>query len=274
MLGTHFLHNNQLLPITQANLPLDNIEFSYGFGVYETLRVRNTQAVFIHEHIERLFYSAQIIGIEHTFDTQYVFNAVNQLLQKNNIEVANLKVLLIGGRTKQDATLYAFLLAPKFLEKKEYREGISVITFEHERFLPQAKTLNMLPSYIAYQKAHAAAAFDALLIDRHQNITEGTRTNFFALKEKTLFTPPLAQVLDGITRRHVIACALQNGYMLKEEIIPLKNIFDYDGAFLTNTSGGIIPIRTIDGQSFSQICDTLKNLQTVFEEFRSEQNIS
>lgn len=264
MLGTHFSHNDQLLPVDEANIPIDHIEFSYGFGVYETVRVRNQTAVFLSEHSQRLFYSAQVIGLEHTFDTEYVFNAINSLLEKNNIEVANVKILLIGGKINKDAQLYAFLLSPKFLEKKEYREGISVITFEHERFLPQAKTLNMLPSYIAYKKATVIGTFDAIFIDRNGNITEGTRTNFFALKEKTLFTPPLKDVLDGITRRHVIACALQNGYTLTEKEIPLKDIFTYDGAFLTNTSGGIIPIRTIDKQSFPEITPAIQNLKKLF----------
>lgn len=269
MLGTHFSHNGQLLSIEEAKIPLDHIEFSYGFGVYETLRVRNHKAIFLSEHSERLLYSAQIIGLEHIFDTQSVFKGIQSLLEKNNIEVANLKILLIGGKTKEDAQLIAFLLSPKFLEKKEYREGISTITFEHERFLPQAKTLNMLPSYIAYKKAAGVGAFDALLIDRNGNITEGTRTNFFTIKGMTLFTPPKEQVLDGITRRHVIECALKNNYTLEEQKIHVKKIFEYDGAFLTNTSGGIIPIRTINEQSFPQISLEIKKLRELFETYRN-----
>lgn len=267
MLGNYFSHNGQLLPLNQAALPLDNIEFSYGFGVYETLRVRNTQAVFLVEHTKRLFHSAHLIDLEHFFTSDFVLNAIHELAQKNNIEVANLKVLLIGGKTKDEAQLFAFLLAPKFLEKKEYREGIKVITFEHERFLPQAKTLNMLPSYIAYKKAVSNGAFDALFIDRKGNITEGTRSNFFAVKNTTLLTPPKHVVLDGITRRHVITCALQHGYTIEEKEISLNEIFSYDGAFLTNTSGGIVPIRTIDEKSFGDICSSLQELRQHFEKY-------
>jgi len=42
----------------------------------------------------------------------------------------------------------------------------------------------MLPSYIAYRDARKAGAYDALLINRQGNVTEGTRTNFFTIKAK------------------------------------------------------------------------------------------
>ena len=150
----------------------------------------------------------------------------------------------------------------KYIEKKEYRQGIKVTTYNYERFAPQAKALNMLPSYIIFKRAQKENAYDALLIDRDGNIIEGTRSNFFAIKNKTLTTPPLSEVLDGVTRRTVIECAKQNGYNIKEENIPLKNIFDYDGAFLTNTSGKIMPVKTIDVKLFSKYTS---DLQTISE---------
>ncbi len=265
MLGTHFSLNGRLLPVEEAKIPVDQVEFSYGFGVYETLRVRHGHVFFLTDHAERLMQSAVLIELDHPFTVGHIEQWINELVKKNNPEAANIKVLLIGGKQKQDAQLFAFLLAPKFLEKKEYREGVKVTTFHHERFLPQAKTLNMLPSYIAYTKAQRSNAFDALFIDRNGNITEGTRSNFFAIKEKTLFTPPLTEVLDGITRRNVIACAVQYGYEIEEQLIPLSKIFEYDGAFVTNTSGGIVPIRTIDDHSFPSRCEAVQELRKYFE---------
>jgi branched-subunit amino acid aminotransferase/4-amino-4-deoxychorismate lyase len=118
----------------------------------------------------------------------------------------------------------------------------------------------MLPSYIIYKHAQKVDAYDALLIDQNGNITEGTRSNFFVIRDKTLYTPPISKVLNGITRRTVIECANQNGFEVIEQDIPLETVFNYDGAFLTNTSGKIVPIKTIDTQSFTEISRELIKL--------------
>lgn len=265
MVGNFFIKNGILSPIDQATLPVDNLELSYGFGVYESLRVRHQSIYFLTEHVERLFFSAQCLGLEHPFSLEQITDWSNQLVKANQIEAANIKMLLLGGKTPADAHLYIFLTAPRFLDKKEYRDGVKVITFHHERFMPQAKTLNMLPSYLAYRQASEVGAFDALLIDREGCIREGTRTNFFAIKNTTLYTPPVEIILNGITRQTVIKCAEENGFAVKEVPLPLKNIFEYDGAFVTNTSGGIVPVAQIDEKRFPEISMELQRLRKKFE---------
>lgn len=264
MLGHYICLNGKFIAGQKAKIDVDNIEFSYGFGVYETIRLRNNKIYFLAEHLERLLYSAEVIGLKHNFSLATMTDWVNSLVKKNKIESANIKMLLIGG---QEPQLYIMLLAPVYLEKKNYREGIKVDIYEYERFLPQAKTLNMLPSYLAYRQAKNNGAFDSLFIDKKGNILEGTRTNFFAIKNKTLFTTPVAKVLDGVTRRNVIACAEENGYKVVEKNIKLVDIFDYDGAFLTNTSGKIIPIREIQNKKFPVICEEIKNLIKLFDDY-------
>lgn len=269
MLGQYICLNGKFIVGQKAKIDVDNIEFSYGFGVYETIRLRNNKIYFLTEHLERLLYSAELIGLKHNFSLVTMTDWVHSLVKKNKIESANIKMLLIGG---QEPQLYIMLLAPVYLEKKTYREGVKVWTFQYERFLPQAKTLNMLPSYLAYREAKEHGAFDSLFIDKKGYILEGTRTNFFAIKNKTLFTTPVVKVLDGVTRRKVIACAEENGYKVVEKNILLKDILDYDGAFLTNTSGKIVPIRGIMNyelrmSGFEKICEEIKNLIKLFDDY-------
>jgi branched-subunit amino acid aminotransferase/4-amino-4-deoxychorismate lyase len=257
MLGKYCILNNKLIKKEEAMIPIDHIEFTYGFGVYENLRMRNFKVAHVDDHIERLFDSADSINIIHHFNAEEIADAIQKLIEKNNIENANIKMILIGGA---EPLLYGFMLAPKYLEKKEYRDGVKVITYSHDRFLPHVKSLNMLPSYIIYKHAQKVDAYDALLIDQNGNITEGTRSNFFVIRDKTLYTPPISKVLNGITRRTVIECANQNGFEVIEQDIPLETVFNYDGAFLTNTSGKIVPIKTIDTQSFTEISRELIKL--------------
>src|SRR3990167_10192080 len=169
----YFSRNGETLPIEQASIPLSSIEYQYGFGVYETIRVTNGVPNFLQDHLERLAESARIIELEHAFSDESVARAISQLIQKNEVETCNLKILLIGGQTKESATLYILCLNPLFPNKKLYRDGVHCITYEHERMFPHAKTLNMLGSYLAYRKARMAGAYEALLVNCDGCITEG-----------------------------------------------------------------------------------------------------
>lgn len=264
MLGKYVIHNGKLIKADKAKISIDNIEFTYGFAVYENLKVRDGKVYFLVEHVERLFHSAGIIGLKHNFTSDKIEEWILLLIKKNKIESANIKVLLIGGR---EPDLYIENLAPKYLDKKYYKKGVKVITYNYERFLPQAKTLNMLPSYLIYKKAVEAGAHDALLVDNHGHVLEGTRSNFFVIKNKTIYSAPVESVLDGVTRRTVVDCAKKNGYSLVEQNIALEDAFNYDGAFLTHTSGKIVPIRTIDDKSFAEICEGLISLIKLYNEY-------
>jgi len=269
MLGKHCILNGKLIKTKKAIIPIDNIEFAYGFGVYENLRMRKGVVYHLDEHIERLFNSAKIIDLKHDLNFENIKDWAQKLIEKNKLENANIKMVLIGGK---EPFLYIFMLPPKYIGKKEYRQGVKVITYEYERFAPQAKALNMLPSYVIFKHAQKNNAYDALLINKNENITEGTRSNFFAIKNKVLYTPPLGEVLSGVTRRTVMECAKQNDYEIIEQSILLKNIFEYDGAFLTNTSGKIVPIKTIGKKSFEKIPDQLQNLRKLYNSFLKKQH--
>ncbi len=262
-----FSRNGTILPITEAVIPLSNIEYSYGFGVYESIRIVSGITYFLEDHIERLMGSARMIGLEHGFSPDFVAKAIAELLRKNEVETCNIKILLIGGRTAEDATLNILCLNPLFPDKKIYRDGVKTVTHEYERPFPHAKTLNMLQSYLAFRKAKQADAYDALLTDREGCIVEGTRTNFFCIKDKALFTPDENDILLGVTRKAVLKVAAQNGYEVIEKDIRPTDLGDYDGAFLTSTSAKILPIRSIDGYEFGEQPTVLKELMRTFDEF-------
>src|SRR3989338_7314289 len=154
----YFSRNGQVLPITEAAVPLSNIEYSYGFGVYESIRFANGRIYFLDDHIERLLESARIIDLPHTFTPDAIKMFVRELMDKNEPEACNIKILLIGAPRAEDAILNILCLNPHFPDKKLYRDGVSCITYQYERPFPHAKSLNMLESYLAYTKAREAGA--------------------------------------------------------------------------------------------------------------------
>lgn len=263
----YFSKNGQVLSIQEAVVPLSNIEYSYGFGVYENIKVRNGILYFVDQHVERLFKSAEVIDLKHSFSDQQIKQYIQDLVAAVKEDSYNLKMLLIGG---ESPVLFIIPLAPRFPDRKLYSIGAKTITFENERLFPNAKTLNMLPSYIAYRKAKESDAYDALLIDSSKNIIEGTRTNFFTIYGNIIFSQPKEKILEGVTKMTVLHVAKKHGFEFKETNIPLAEISGYHGAFLTSTSAKIVPIKQIDDFVFSEIPEKLKELMQLYDEFLKE----
>lgn len=267
MAFNYFSKNGKVLPIEEASISLSSIEYSYGFGVYETLRASNGQIYFLKDHIERLMESAKIIGLEHSFTEDFIKESIGEIIRKNEIETCNIKMLLIGAPSKEEAQLFIICLNPLFPDKKLYRDGATFTTYKYERVFPHAKTLNMLQSYLAYREAKKLGAYDALLINRNGHITEGTRTNFFCIKDQTIYTPPEKDVLLGVTRKAILKVATENGYEVVEKDIKIDDVSNYDGAFISSTSSKIVPIKSIDGQVLKPQSDSLKKLMGLFDDF-------
>lgn len=257
--------NLRLTPLSELHVPLTSLEVVYGFGVYETIRVSRRMPRFLDEHIARLLESACIIHLEHQFSDSETARAITELIEATGQHTYNLKVLLYGGATSHDASLYIMPSNPYFPSDALYRDGVKVITAEAERPFPHAKSLNMLPSYLAYKKAQKQGAYDALLINRRGEVTEGTRTNVFALSGTTLISPPSADILLGVTRSHVIDIAQKNGYTYLERTIMREELTTFDALFLTSTSTKIMPIKTLDELPLPQIPETLRALVRAFD---------
>lgn len=263
----YFSYNGEVKTASEAVVPLDNVEYAYGFGVYETIRLAGGKLYFIEDHCQRLMNSAQIIELEHDFNPNQVKQYVEELVKSNRVDTCNVKIMLVGGASKDEAKLYILCLNPLFVERSLYRDGVKCISENYERLYPRAKTLNMLPSYLAYRKAHVVGAYDALFIDRAGCIREGSRTNVLAFKGRSLISPPEADILPGIMREQVLQVAKKNGFKVEEQTLPLASLNEYDALVLTSASSKILPIGQIDDTKISTGSEDLRELMQLFNDY-------
>jgi branched-chain amino acid aminotransferase len=267
----YFSCNGKILPSIKASIPLSNIAYSYGFGVYETLKVRKGILYFIDQHVDRLFHSTNIIGLHHSLTKQKVTGYLSDLLEALELpdlkESCNIKMLMIGG---EEPLFFILALPPLFPHRKLYSQGTKTLTVHYERLFPNAKTLNMLGSYLAYKRAQQEGCYDALLVDRQGDILEGTRTNFFTVKDMVIFSAPVDKILEGVTRMTILSVAKKMGFTLRDAAIPLSSLHEYDGAFITSTSTKIMPIRQVDDFIFPEIPEKVRNLMKAYDIFLDE----
>ena len=278
MIGPYFARNGRILPIEQAVIPIDNVNFAYGFGVYETMKIRRRVLFFDERHEKRLFESAEIIGLEHPFTAGEVVGAVRELAAANRVEDANVKVLLIGGSVSEGsagAQCDVMLLNPLFPERKLYKRGAAAITVDAERQYPASKSLNMTVSTMAFRRAQRAEAYDALLVDRHGHVTEGTRTNLYAIRGESVVTPPLGQCLDGVTRETLLELLREQGIPVREEPIHRaqlglgelrSNESAVAGVFVSSTSTKVLPLSRVDEHDY-EIPPLFRRISQRYQEF-------
>ncbi len=262
---SYVCRNGKIIPYQEATVSIEHTEVAYGFGVYETIKLRNNILYFLPQHIERLFHSAQQVNLEHTITPLMIEEAIHDLISRTQETSCNIKILLYGGKTADQTELFIIPSAPFYPDRKWYREGISLTSFEHERWMPQAKTLNMLPSYYMFKKAQENGHYDALLYDKNKNIREGTRTNVYVMQGKNIYSPYKKNILVGVTMLTLEKVIKQSSYSIDYVDIPFAKIGEYESMFISSTSTKIMPVRQVDGMKYEIVSQDLKDLISLYD---------
>lgn len=234
--------NGKLIDAKKAVISISDHGFKYGDAIYETIRTINGKPWLLNEHFKRLKESAKVTGIRVKYSNAEFKKMIDLLIKKNGFKESRIRITVTRGNNdfdfktcKDPLTLIEVTNLPPFRQSK----GISVTTMHIERTAPEIKSTSMLPSILARRNKGA----ETLLIDHNKNITEGSFSNIFAVKNGTLITPKDG-ILKGTTRDYILAKYKKS----KEAQIPLKNIYNYDEIFLTSSTKGVIPVIKVDGK--------------------------
>lgn len=245
----HFEHailNGRIRPVTEANVSLFSPALFNSFGVYESIEVLEGIPFHLRDHLSRLAESAEMIELSLPYSTYDMASWVSHLIQENGNQECLLRVIALGVTQVEDEALVAILPQPLPLYPDSYYwEGAAVITFEGCRPLPACKSLNTLVNYLARRQAVRSGVHEAILRAPSGEMTEGARSNIFAVRRDELLTPPAERVLSGITRDITIRLALEAGYRVSEVPLNLMDLPHFDEFFVTSTSMHIIPIVRI-----------------------------
>ncbi len=253
------IRNGKVVGEDQAVLPVACREVQYSFSVYEALRIVGGHIVHLEDHLRRLHASCRDISLGHPFSDAMIESSLKDLIEADGISDASARILIVGGPSPLFFITYTELLS---YPESFYSEGVAVSLYRGERFLPQAKTSNLLMQYIALEEAKRKGCFEALLVNRRGMVLEGTRSNFYGISGKRLYTAPDELVLSGITRISVLRAAVELGYEVSFVPPTLANLHMFDALFISSTSMGAMPVAAVDGRAMkhdawpavSQIC--------------------
>ncbi|MBT8334675.1 MAG: aminotransferase class IV [Deltaproteobacteria bacterium] len=220
-------------------------------SVYEVIKIVAGIPVFFEEHMQRMRRSAALLKVSLPKSDEEVLEEIRLLLEKNRCE--NINVKLIRTRIGSEDYFLTYFIEAESLSRKEYARGIHVILYQGERNKPHLKTLGSSFRDRVESARARTGAYEALLVDDQGNITEGSRSNIFFLKDGLLFTPPARTVLLGVTRKHVMNLCKDMKLHVMEELLHRGEIRTVSGAFITGTTVDIAPIRSIDDYTISSM---------------------
>ena len=248
--------NDDLVPVDQARVSVNDRGFLYGDGFFETMRAEAGTVYFLAEHLTRLEASARAFRLP--FPRNLLWGErLRRLLAVNGLEegAARVKILLSRGETsglglpadcQPTRVIWAQPYEPP--SPAEYAAGWPVVTFPERRttFIGRHKSLNYLHYLAARQYALELGAREALGLEADGLVSEGSITNLVYLSRESYFTPAAASALPGVTVAALARGLARQGLSLKVMPTTPDQLRRADGVWLANSLMGLMPLAAID----------------------------
>ncbi|MEX0971999.1 MAG: branched-chain amino acid transaminase [Solirubrobacterales bacterium] len=277
--------NGEFVPWEEARTHVLSHGLHYGTGVFEGIRCYETErgpAVFRHrEHLQRLEKSAELYYFQLPYSAEQLREATNELVRRNGLGSCYIRPLAYRGYGNlglyaTDAPIDVIVAAfpwGVYLGEEGARHGIrtkvsSWRTISGDSLIPHAKASGQyLNSVLAKTEATNSGYDEAILLDQHGCVSEGSGENVFVVRDGTICTPPhTAAILDGITRNSVVQIARDLGYTVEERGIARAELYLADEVFLTGTAAELVPVREVDDHPLGEPGEITRVIQAKFQD--------
>lgn len=262
--------NGEIKKSNEALISVDDYGLNRGYGIFETIRLKDNKIIQINDHIDRLFKGLSTIKIDFSVINRInLINDVKKIAKINNITDGLIKIIITKGTAIDNNKI----LPNIYVTIKEMydipKSPVKVIFLNESnyplvRFNPSFKGINYIGNMMALEDAKAENAFECIFLNDEQNITECSMRNIFFIKDEELITPSLSLgILSGTTRSKIETIAKQNNINFINKIINKSEVNTMDEAFICSSAIGILPCYWDEWKSEYTIT---KKLQFLLEE--------
>jgi branched-chain amino acid aminotransferase len=280
-------HNGQLVAWEDAKVHVLTHGLHYGTGVFEGIRCYDTAhgpAIFRHhDHLERLIQSAELYYMPLPYTLEELRSATHELIAANEMRECYIRPIAFRGYGQMglfplDAPVEVSIAVwpwGAYLGDEGKRSGIrakvsSWRRISHDALIPHAKASGQyLNSVLAKIESHKAGYEEAILLDAHGFVCEGSGENIYVVKDAQILTPPqTAGILNGVNRRSLITIARDLGYEVIERDLARAELYLADEVFLSGTAAELVPVREIDDHRIGsgEPGPITRELQRVFDD--------
>ncbi len=231
----------------------------YGSGVFEGDRAYDGEIFALSDHSKRLVNSARHLGYELPYTATQIDAACKETLAKSGLGSAYVRPLAWRGSEQMGVAAQANTIhlaiavwawGDYFADKMK---GIRLCMAEWKRPAPdtipcKAKGAGLYMICTLAKHTSTDKGFDdALMLDYKGRIAECTGAHIFFIKDGELHTPTNDILLDGITRKTVLALAKHRGIKVHARDIWPDELGTFSEVFIVGTAAEITPVREIEG---------------------------
>jgi branched-chain amino acid aminotransferase len=228
--------------------------FLYGDGVFDSFRIFHGKPFYLKKHIDRLFSSAQNLGIKIPYSKIKIEGVIGKIYRTSGLTDAFMRIIVTRGTGPQGilidgkANIIIMCTQRAFRPLRKIKASISKIRKYSNDGLGGAKSLNYSQNAKALYDAKKKHCDEAIFFNEKGFLVEGTTSNIFIVKGKKLFTPSLKTgALSGITREIVM-----KKFPVIEKDLTKKDLFSADEVFLTGTADFVTSVRQIDRTRYTK----------------------
>lgn len=247
-------YNGKYDELDKMTVPMNDRVNWFGDGVYDAGPCRNYHIFAIDEHIDRFFNSAGLLKIQMPVSKQELKELLQSLVLK--MDSGNLFVYYQVTRgtgirnhvfTEGPGNLWVSLTEADI---PDGTTSIQLITTEDTRFFHcNIKTLNLIPSVMAAQRAKEAGCQESVFYRPGGRVTECAHSNIHIIQDGMLRTAPTDNlILPGIARAHLIKSCKQLGIPVNETAFTLDDLYQAEEVIVTSSSHLCLHADRIDGR--------------------------
>lgn len=256
-----------LVPWEEARVHVLTHALQYGTGVFEGIRCYETPsgpAVFrLDDHVRRLFRSAAIYRMRVPYSPEEIAAAIKGTIRANGLTSCYVRPVVFQGYGEMGVNLYphppqvaiAAWTWGAYLGEESLESGIRLKVSSWRRHDPNVvppaakATGQYINSALAKAEALEAGYDEALMLNLHGFVADGSGENVFVVRDGVLHTPPeSAGILPGITRDSVMRIARDLGHAVDETDLVRSDLYTADEMFLCGTAAEVVPVREVDGR--------------------------
>jgi len=251
--------NGEYLPLRDAKVSVLDRGFIFADGIYEVIPAFSGIPFRLEHHLKRLEKNLQSIKITNPYTMVEWHKIFSDIISNNNYldTDCSLYIQVTRGVAKRDhvfpenssPTIFVMLnpMPPASLEKLE--KGLTVITRQDIRWqYCNIKSISLLGNIMLKQEAAENNADETVLI-RDGNVTEGSSSNIFIVKDGVIKTPfKDNKLLPGITRDLIVEITQKQKLACEETTVTEKDLFDADEVWLSSSLKEVSPVCIINGK--------------------------
>ena len=276
--------DGEMVPYDQATVHFITPSLHYGVGVFEGIRCYQTPqgpAVFrLTEHLERFLDSIHILGVrDFPYTVEELRLAVHQTIRANHFSECYIRPLMyLQGpmgldmdKSRPRVGIAAWEWGP-YLGEAAREQGIHLMVSSYTRLHPNINMTkskvsgNYVNSMLVKTLALRSGYDEAVILDPQGYVAECTGENLFLVRRGELWTPPLAAVLDGLTRDAILKLAQDAGIPAAERMITRDQLYIADEVFISGTAAEVVGACMIDYRQIGEgkIGPITRQLSTAF----------